>query len=131
FYNLPYHGLLDWRLALDMCRLLSSSAASVNLSTAWGTAGNPWQRLLAGPGAPIPALLQRLGYGPPQAMGPLRGYVHVNPQPRLVLVESHPLWTEQQGDYAVARTLAQQMHPGYDVRPLNPLLAIRRPAEYA
>jgi len=131
FYNLPYHGLLDWRLALDMGQLLRSATATVDLTTPWPTTANPWDRLLAGTGAPVPALLQRLGYGPVQMFGPLRGYVHANPQRRAILVESHPLWTDQHPIFTAASGIALQQHPGFNVRALNPLLAIRRPAEYA
>lgn len=130
FYNLPYHGLLDWRLALDMGQLLRSATATIDLTTPWPTTANPWHRLLAGTGASVPALLQRLGYGPVQMFGPLRGYVHANPQRRSILVESHPLWTDQHPIFTAASGIALQQHPGFNVRALNPLLAIRRPAEY-
>jgi len=131
FYNLPYHGLLDWRLALDMGRLLRSAAASIDLTTPWPTTANPWDRLLAGTGAPVPALLHRLGYGPPQMFGTLRGYVHTNPQRRVILLESHPLWTDQHASLTAASGIALQLYPGFNVRAIDPLLAIRRPAEYA
>jgi len=80
---------------------------------------------------PNSAQPQRLGYGPAQMFGSLRGYVHTNPHCRDILIESHPLWTDQHPTFTAARVIALQHHPGFNVRPLNPLLAIRRPAEYA
>jgi hypothetical protein len=54
FGNLPYHGLLDWRLALDMARIATSPNASIDLASDWNGATNPWKNLLEGNGAPIP-----------------------------------------------------------------------------
>jgi hypothetical protein len=134
FYNLPYHGLLDWRLALDMTRILSTTQVTVDLTTAWPGAPNPWERLTvgdaAGPGI-VPRILARLGFGPPQPFGSLRGYVHQNTQRRLLLIESHRLWTAQHAHYTAAHTAARQQFPNHtDVRMVNPFLVIRRPAEY-
>jgi hypothetical protein len=36
FHNLPYHGLLDWRMALDMARI-ATAGAMADLTTNWGT----------------------------------------------------------------------------------------------
>ena len=44
--------LLDWRLALDMARVLSSQTTVIDLSSPWGAGGNPWNGLLVGPQAP-------------------------------------------------------------------------------
>ena len=49
FYNLSYHGLLDWRLAIDMARLALDPKATVDLtSVASGLDSNLWTRLVAG-----------------------------------------------------------------------------------
>ncbi|MDW8243293.1 MAG: hypothetical protein RMJ88_08785 [Thermogemmata sp.] len=132
FYNMPYHGLLDWRLALDMCRILQSSTASVDLTTPWYSAtANPWNRLITDIEAPVCRLLQHMGYGPPQTFGSLRGYVHLNQQYRIILIETHPLWTDQHPTFVVSRDIALQQYPDFTIRALNPFLMIRRPAEYA
>jgi hypothetical protein len=134
FYNLPYHGLLDWRLALEMAQLLRSAQATINLTSPVGGAPNPWSRLLVAPGpaqAPVPAMLQRLGYGLPQPFGTLRGYRHVNAARRTILIECHPLWNDTHTDYVAARADALQLFPNHDVRPMDPFLAIRRPADFA
>lgn len=47
FHNAPYHGLLDWRLALDMARLATADTAKVDLASSWGglpILGRPWFR---------------------------------------------------------------------------------------
>jgi len=130
FYNLPYHGLLDWRLALDMARLTTSSNAVIDLVSSWGGHVNPWTLLLQGPESPVPATMQRLGYGQPIQFAGLRGYVHISQQRKQILIERHPLWTDEHPDYLAAVSAAKQQHPGYSIRPMNPFRALRRPADY-
>lgn len=131
FHNLPYHGLLDWRLALDMARLAVETTATIDLVSPWGEHENPWGTLLNGTDTPVPATMQRLGYGPPVEFATLRGYVHKSPQRRRVLIERHPLWTDDHPDYRAAVADAEQKYPRYEIIPLNPFLALRRPADYA
>jgi len=130
FYNLPYHGLLDWRLALDVARLAASSTAIIDLGSAWGQHDNPWAILLHGVNAPVPATMQRLGYGAPVSFADLRGYVHQSSQRQQILIERHPLWTDEHLGYCAAVSMAQQQYPRYAIRPLNPFRALRRPADY-
>ena len=57
FYNMQYHGLLDWRLALDMARLARDRAANLDLRTNLGaTFGNPWRPLVGGRARPPSAV---------------------------------------------------------------------------
>jgi hypothetical protein len=134
FYNGPYHGLLDWRLALDMARLAGTGDIP-DLVSPWQGQPNPWQRLVdpALPGAPVPAILQRLRYQPPVPLGSLRGYhrPHARAAHRVVLIERHPLWTDAQPAYQAAVAAAAQQFPGVPVRALNPFILLRRPADYA
>jgi DEAD/DEAH box helicase domain-containing protein len=92
FQNLSYHGLLDWRLALDMARIVAQGSAVADLDSPWESLPNPWITLVQGEAAPIPSMFQRLGFGPPTQFGMLRGYVHQNPARRTLLIERHPLW---------------------------------------
>jgi Lhr-like helicase len=55
YFNLPYHGLLDWRLALDMVRLAIDPMAVVDLSTPWAAKSNPWSFLVSNPAAAVPS----------------------------------------------------------------------------
>lgn len=130
FHNLPYHGLLDWRLALDMARLAGEATAIIDLVSPWGEHENPWRILLDGTDAPVPATMQRLGYEQPVQFATLRGYVPRPPKRGRILIERHPLWTDKHPAYLAAVAEAKQQHPRYKIISLNPFLALRRPADY-
>ncbi len=51
----------------------------------------PWQNLLEGDNAPVPAILKNLGYGDPVQFASLRGYVKQGQNGRKILIERHPL----------------------------------------
>jgi len=74
FANLAYHGLLDWRLALDMARIATFHLNSVDLFSDWNGSPNSWRNLLEGTKAPVPAALEQLGYERPTLLGALRIY---------------------------------------------------------
>src|SRR5262249_47596418 len=128
FQNLPYHGLLDWRLALDMARIMGSSSATVDLSTNWGIRENPWLRLLAGDNAPVPATLARLRFSSRLPFAGLFGYVYEGG--RRVLIECHPLWQANHPAWLDAQAAAAGSHPGFSVEQMNPFRLLRRPANY-
>ena len=128
YQNLPYHGLLDWRLALDMARLLSNPASPIDLNSSWGNFQNPWFSLVQNP---IPAALQRLGYGTSVQFGTLTGYVHQNPQRRTIRILRHPIWNDDHPEWIGAVAVAQTQHPGYQVEPANPFMILRRPGDCA
>ena len=132
FSNQPYHGLLDWRLGLDMARLAASPSATIDLSTPWGSTANPWQELVSGPNARIPALMKQLGYGNPVPFGTLQGYVKGKRRSRnkKVWILRHPLWEDDHLEWIQAEAAARTTYPGYQIQPMNPFRALRRPAEY-
>lgn len=131
YRNLPYHGILDWRLALDMARLVRDASATIDLHTSWGNnIPNPWTRLIQVNNAPIPALLQNLGYGSPVQFGSLIGFVHQNLRSRKVLILRHPLWTNDHSEWIAAVNDALAQHPNFQIIPGNPFMLLRRPAEY-
>lgn len=130
YQNLAYHGLLDWRLALDMAQLVSNASAVVDLQTPWGNVHNPWTKLVQGANAPIPKALQRLGYGSPMQFGTLSSYVHQNPQRRTILILRHPLWQDDHPEWIAADAAAQTHYPGYEVKAANPFMVLRRPGDY-
>ena len=129
YRNLPYHGILDWRLALDMARLISDGSAIIDLHTPWGSNPNPWLRLIQGTNPPIPASFQRLGYGSPRHFGTLIGFVHQNTRRRTIRILRHPLWQDDHPEWITARTAAMTQHPGYEVVAANPFMVLRRPAD--
>ena len=130
FHNLPYHGLLDWRLALDMARIAASATETIDLVSPWGKSKNPWSVLLQGDNAPVPVTMQRLGYSEPINFGDLRGYVKRGRTVKKIWIECHPLWTTDHPSYITAAKEAKSDNPGYKVDMMNPFKALRRPADY-
>jgi len=122
--NMPYHGLLDWRLALDMVRIAQSAETVIDLHSDWNGNPSPWARLIEGP---VTAVTQQLGFVP-QQLGSLRGYVNNNR--RIVLLQCHPLWAQTHHLIQSALNDARRQFNGFDIRTMNPFRMIRRPAEY-
>ncbi|MUG95350.1 DEAD/DEAH box helicase [Scytonema sp. UIC 10036] len=130
FYNLSYHGLLDWRLALDMARIASSSTSAIDLESSWNGCPNPWKNLILGEKAPIPVTLERLGYNSQKQFGSLRGYIRRGRLAK-VLILRHPLWTDEHPEWIAAVEMAGKQYAGYEVISANPFKVLRRPADYA
>ncbi len=127
FHNLAYHGLLDWRLAMDMAHI-AVGGATVDLSSAWGTTPNPWASLVGGAGTPVPATMERLGYPMVQSFQGITGFIHrSNSRIRLAC---HPLWTDIHPQFVAARQEAARGFPGAVVTRMNPFRLLRRPADY-
>jgi DEAD/DEAH box helicase domain-containing protein len=128
FHNLPYHGLLDWHLALDVARITISKDAPVDLASGWGTLPNPWAVLLEGSSAAVPATMRRLGYPTSEPFEGLTSFVHGGHQ--RVRILCHPLWTEAHTEYQKAKAAAERKYPGAAVLRMNPFRLLRRPADY-
>jgi hypothetical protein len=131
YFNLPYHGLLDWRIALDMVRLAIDPAIVVDLNTPWAAHSNPWSLLVSGPAAAVPSMMQRSLHGSPEKFGDLNGYVHQVAERKQLWIERHPLWQDDHPSWISALTAAKSRFPGYQIAPMNPFIALRRPADYA
>ncbi|GAA6621963.1 DEAD/DEAH box helicase [Scytonema sp. NUACC26] len=129
YRNLPYHGILDWRLALDMARLVSDASATIDLHTPWSSYPNPWLRLIQGANAPIPASLQRLGYSSPTHFGTLIGFVHQSS--RRIRILRHPLWQDDHPEWIAAVAAAQRQYPNHQIESANPFMVLRRPGDSA
>jgi hypothetical protein len=125
FNNQSYHGLLDWRLSLEMARLAADPDASLDLTTDWGDRPNPWRSIQA----TLPAVMDKLGYGPPTEVGSLRAFAH-RQNPQRVWVEIHPLWQKDHADVDKAVRLLKGGIPGCEPDLLNPFLLLRRPADF-
>ena len=128
YQNLAYHGLLDWRLALDMARLVSNPASAIDLNSSWGNFQNAWLNLVQGP---IPAALQRLGYGTSVPFGTLTGYVHQNARRPTIKMIRHPLWNDDHPEWIAAVAIARSQYSGYQVEAVNPFMVLRRPGDCA
>lgn len=130
FSNLPYHGLLDWRLALDMARLLSDPDAILDLNGDWASGiANPWRALIEGGGAPIAQTMVRLGYDDARAFGPLTGWVPRHKKAKHLAMLRHPLWNDAHPSWQAAVAAAARDYPERAVMAVNPFVALRRPSE--
>src|SRR5262249_50607863 len=125
---LPYHGLLDWHLALDMARIAVAKGAQIDLTSAWGTVPNAWAVLVDGENAAVPATMRRLGYPTSEPFEGLTGFVHHGQQ--CIRLLCHPLWTEVHADYQKAKEAAERKYKGATVTRMNPFRLLRRPADY-
>ena len=124
--NLGYHGLLDWRLALDMARIAFSADARIDLTSEWeGGTLNPWKRVAQGSSK----LLTKLRFS---EVGTNRGLqVFRNPPnrgPGLVVIR-HPLWTDDHPDWLSSVEELRDLHGNVPVRAMNPFRIVRRPSD--
>ena len=126
FYNLPYHGFLDWRLAADMTRLAQDSNSIVDLSTPWGEHNNQWQQLCEGENAPIPNIMINLGFTNKSGVDGLSVYHHQ--VHNRVGIMRHPLWTDDHPVYRKAESKVKELFENCEIHPLNPFDVIRHPA---
>jgi DEAD/DEAH box helicase domain-containing protein len=128
FYNSMYHGLLDWRLGLDMIRVASDQNINVDLTSNWGHQENPWQHVIEGTSSRIAITMKNLGYKTPVNVEGQTVYIH-NKRPQ-ILIERHPLWTDEHPVYQNIVKLVREEYPKHMINPMNPFVAIRRPADY-
>lgn len=132
FYNMPYHGLLDWRLALDMARILLNPSQGSILNSDSPHELSLWSPLIWGNQAPLLQLMKQLGY---ERLNNLETDLPVfskkTRRSRLALVTQHPLWTPSQPQLKQALAETESVLNDYKVETLNPFLLIRLPGEYA
>ena len=128
FYNMQYHGLLDWRLALDMARLARSRSAILDLQGDLGVSlGNAWRPLVEGERAPVVLTMAQFGY---TAITISEIPCFASARRKKALISCHPLWTTSNSHYQKALQRLRDDHPDFDVSPLNLFSAVRRPADY-
>ena len=126
FYNVSYHSLLDWRLAIDMARLALNANVVLDLKVPWTGQDNPWRLLCEGESAPVPAILKNLGYREVPEIDGLQAYKHMKfDQVRIV---RHPLWTDDHPVYNTVKLEAERHFKNSQIGPLNPFEIIRHPA---
>jgi hypothetical protein len=123
--NLPYHGLLDWRLAFDMLRIaVEGNAAIINLRGVLADQrDNPWLRLVSGGGDVLAGPARSFGYTELLDGPDVRLFTNADGG---TLLESHPLWTDDHPAIVKARTCR-----GAAVRLVNPFRIARRPGDFA
>ncbi|MGF1574395.1 MAG: DEAD/DEAH box helicase [Cyanophyceae cyanobacterium] len=128
YTNLPYHSLLDWRLALDMAYLLNNPNHPLDLYTPWGSQPNPWQRLIQRSHAHIPTLMAQLGYTTEVQLGSLIGYVKQG-KSKKIRIFRHPLWTDEHPTWIQSKTHTENTYPGYKIDSVDPFLGLRKPGD--
>ena len=128
FYNMQYHGLLDWRLALDMARLARDPSSKLDLDSDLGLSfGNPWRPLVEDYQAPVSRTLAQFGF----TYVPVEGHpCFVSNRRRRALVACHPLWTIENKRYQRAAKLLLKNNPNFAISPMNLFMVVRRPADY-
>ncbi|NTU58874.1 MAG: DEAD/DEAH box helicase [Chlorobiaceae bacterium] len=128
YYNLPYHGLLDWRIALDMFRIAIQPDAVVDLYSPWQGVENPWKQVFFGDNPLAVKVLQEFGFEHDQSGNGLP--IFVSHARRKILVAAHPLWElNANQQYLSAKEDAISKHNISNVGPVNPFLLLRRPVD--
>ena len=128
YYNLRYHGLLDWRLALDMFRIAMNRESLVDCSTLWGEHKNPWEYIFYGENPLASRVLSDFGFEEQDPLGGLP--VYVSRHRAKTLVAAHPLWdTRNHIGYLNAVAEARDRFGCNNVVPVNPFMLLRRPVD--
>ena len=126
FYNLPYHGLLDWRLAFDMARILVGDIDIDLASPLKDGTPNIWTRV-CGASSPVARAMNALKFRAPEVKAGLRVYRHENDQ--IICIECHPLWTEEHPTYQQAKAEVALSSPRAKITMINPFRILRRPVD--
>ncbi len=126
YSNAMYHPLLDWRLALDMVKLLQDPSHVPDLHSPGKTFPNPWTPLVQGPHAPIPAALAQLGYLPVALHEQVPAFQMHTRRGDCTLLVAHPLWTPDHPALAQAQAALPEDH---DVRVVSVFRLLRRPSD--
>ncbi len=129
YYNLQYHGLLDWRIALDMFRILNNCNALIDLNSSWGKFKNPWEHIFWGEKPIARTVLYEFGFEEKKTKNGLPTYV--SEHRKKILVAAHPLWNPAtHNDYLEAVDDAKRVYGSdKEVKPINPFRLIRRPVD--
>jgi DEAD/DEAH box helicase domain-containing protein len=128
FYNMQYHGLLDWRLAIDMARIALSQSAACDLVTPLdSTHGNSWSSLFSSKESNIPKTLAQFGYYPIEYK---EVPIFTSSKRNKALIGYHPIWTVENPIFNEAVQHVKKLFPKYTVEALNLFTVMRRPADY-
>lgn len=117
--NMPYHPLLDWRLALDMVRLALDPGAAIDLTQPY------WSTLVQRTATPY---FQSLRYTQITLGGLPAGH---DPSTGEALILIHPLWDQDPSNFRpdVASAVAQAESRGWSWRLRSVFRAVRFPYE--
>lgn len=116
FNNLPYHSILDWRLALDLARLSLDPQAQIDFSVPY------WQGLDASVAGPYFAAM-------PNCRRVTIGGLEAGQTGNNIEIITHPLWDCNLNHFGpqLANSYSQATSAGYVVRFKSILEVMRRP----
>lgn len=122
--NLPYHGLLDWRLAHDMLGIaLHGDSALIDLRAKLPDGSeSPWLPLVEGGGDVLSPPAAAFGFQVAHEPDLPRAFENDGQ----TLVECHPLWTDEH-----PMLIAARRRFGPQMRTVNPFRIARRPGDIA
>jgi ATP-dependent helicase YprA (DUF1998 family) len=136
YANQAYHSLLDWRLALEMTRLIQAPNTVIDLQTSWSDdIPNPWSCLVEGENTPTAKLMESLKYPKRELYGNLWGFTNSSQHYNKAWLVCHPLWTDDHPQWILARNLLHQANGDRysleQIKPLTPFGLLRRPGEHS
>ena len=126
YNNMAYHGLLDWRLALDMARI-ASGEGNIDLVSNWNGNLNPWKANISDS---VEAAVKKLHFEYLATINGLRVFVRTQNNRNKVLIETHPLWRDTNPVYLTTNQEIRKEYPNHEIIRMNPFRAIRRPSDY-
>lgn len=128
YFNMRYHGLLDWRLALDMAFLARNDSTKLDLHTHLSKSfDNYWLPFVINEHSTISRTLQKFGY----EWTEIEGFPCFRSSKRKqILIPSHPLWTTENTIFKHVEKIARSRHSEDSLIQMNLFIAMRRPAEY-
>lgn len=125
YFNLQYHAILDWRIAMDMVRIALDPSNEVDFHSPWGAMPNPWGgEMLA---EKIGRIVGQFGFSSSKSFGELTGYV--SEERGVVLLNRHPLWRQDHPKIVQALSDVRGELPNYSVSFVNPFRTLRRPID--
>jgi DEAD/DEAH box helicase domain-containing protein len=128
YYNLQYHGLLDWRLGLDMFRIISGGAGTIDFKTTWDKIKNPWANVFIGENPIATKILGELGFDITDVVSGMP--IYFSERRQKILVSAHPLWDlDVHKGFTQAATQAKEIYQCNNVRAVNPFRLLRRPVD--
>jgi len=123
YSNLPYHPLLDWRLALEMLMLMQARREILPCHDPQSI----WYGLVKPEGA-IDRLFTSLSYVRIKGPGGIPVYAKDQRESKLRAIV-HPLWQDHHPQQLALSEWYQENHAGSDFKSFNPWQLLRRPGE--
>lgn len=122
YSNLSYHPILDWRLALDMGKLIIKSQA-LELKDSY------WEKLYTGKESPISKSLSQLLFEPLDANTSVPVFTGTSKNKDKALIMRHPLWTEEHPAIEEAKNILNEQKKSVNPKVVSTFMLLRRPSD--